>query len=244
MTAHQQDSTQSLVEHLTELRTRIIRIAVGILVVMVILLPFRGDLYTLLAEPALAYLKDGETLISTQTMDVFLTPIKLCLVAGVFVTLPWILYQVWGFVAPGLYSSERRLVMPLLVSGTLLFYLGALFSYFVILKFLYSYLTAITPEGVSLMPDINSYFGLVIQMTLVFGIAFEVPIVVYFLVKLGVTSTETLAKKRRYVVVGAFFVGMILTPADPASMMMLGSCMWLLFEVGLWFARRIKTEAE
>ena len=229
-----------LVAHLAELRDRLLRIVLAIALVFLALAPFSQELYTWLAQPLMRHLPEGTSMIATRVASPFLTPFKLTLVAAVMLAIPYIFHQVWGFVAPGLYRNERRLVLPLLVSSTVLFYLGVAFAYFVVLPVVFQFLTGVAPEGVAVMTDITEYLDFVLKMFFAFGLAFEVPVATVLLVRAGVVTPEDLAAKRPYIIVGAFVVGMLLTPPDVISQSLLAVPMLLLFELGLFFARRVR----
>jgi len=210
---------------------------VAIVLVFLVLFPFANEIYTFVAEPIRAQLPEGSQMIATQVASPFLTPFKLALVVAVFVAMPYLLYQLWGFVAPGLYTHEKRLGLPLLVSSILLFYLGMTFAYFVVFPLVFGFFTSVTPEGVAQMPDIAFYLEFVLKLFFAFGIAFEIPIATILLVAVGATTPEALAQKRPYVIVGVFVAGMLLTPPDVVSQTLLAIPMWLLFELGIFFSR-------
>lgn len=230
-------SEQPLVQHLLELRDRLLRVVLVIVLLFLALFAFANDLYTYLADPLLRHMVEGTSMIATQVVSPFLTPFKLALVLSIFIAVPYILYQAWGFMAPGLYQHEKKLVFPLLFSSTVLFYTGMAFAYYVVFPLVFGFLTGIAPEGVAVMPDITYYLDFAIKMFFAFGLAFEVPIATILLVWSGVTSAEKLAAKRPYVVVGAFVFGMLLTPPDVISQTLLAIPMWILFELGLVFSR-------
>jgi len=230
-------SEQPLVQHLLELRDRLMRVVVVILLLFLALFAFANDLYTYLAEPLLRNMVPGTSMIATQVVSPFLTPFKLALVMSIFIAVPFILYQAWGFMAPGLYQHERRLVFPLLFSSTILFYAGMAFAYYVVFPLVFGFLTGIAPEGVAVMPDITYYLDFAIKMFFAFGLAFEVPIATILIVWSGMTTAKSLAEKRPYVIVGAFVFGMLLTPPDVISQTLLAIPMWILFELGLIFSR-------
>lgn len=241
------DTEQPLVAHLIELRNRLLRAVLAVLVVFAGLAYFSNDLYTLLAGPLLAHLPAEGTMIATDVASPFLTPLKLTLVLSVFVAMPFILYQVWAFVAPGLYMHERKLVFPLMVSSVVLFYAGMAFAYFVVFPLVFGFFTATAPEGVAVMTDISKYLDFVLTIFFAFGVAFEVPIFTILLVWTGVITPEGLREKRPYIIVGAFIVGMLLTPPDVFSQTLLAVPMWLLFELGLFFSRyflKLKAQRE
>lgn len=232
---------QPLIDHLIELRNRLIRILIGITVIFLLLFPFANDLYSVLAEPLLAYLPEGSTMIATEVASPFLAPFKFTLVLAFFIAIPFVLYQVWSFIAPGLYQSERSITIPLLVSSTLLFYVGVAFAYYVVFPLVFKFLVGIAPQGVTVMTDITKYLDFVLKMFFAFGIAFEVPVATILIVRSGLTTTESLVKKRPYIIVGAFVIGMLLTPPDVISQTLLAIPMWLLFELGIIFSRRVET---
>jgi len=225
--------------HLVELRDRLLRVVLVVSVIFLGLFSFANDLYTLLAKPLLAHMPEGGTMIATEVASPFLTPFKLALVTSIFIAIPFILYQAWAFIAPGLYRNEKMLAMPLLVSSIILFYAGMAFAYFVVFPLVFGFLTGVTPEGVAVMTDITKYLDFVLKMFFAFGIAFEVPIATIILIATGITTPESLASKRPYIIVGAFTVGMLLTPPDVISQTLLALPMWLLFEIGLYFSRLI-----
>lgn len=210
---------------------------VGILLIFVALSPFSNPIYTTLAGPLLKHLPAQSSMIAIDVLSPFLTPLKFILILSVFLTIPWTLYQVWAFVAPGLYQREKRLILPVLLSSILLFYCGMAFAYFVIMPLFFAFLTGTAPQGVAVMTDINHYLDFVLTMFFAFGVAFEVPVATVILVLIGVITPDALAAKRPYVIVGAFIVGMLLTPPDVISQTLLALPMWLLFEAGVFIAR-------
>jgi sec-independent protein translocase protein TatC len=228
---------QPFISHLVELRDRLIRMLIAIGVMVLVLLPFANGLYAYVAAPLLAQLPEGNTMIATQVASPFLTPFKLGLIAAVFLSMPYLLYQLWAFVAPGLYQHEKRLAIPLLVSSIFLFYLGMLFAYYVVFPLIFGFMAGTTPDGVEMMTDISAYLDFVLALFFAFGIAFEIPIATILLVAIGVVTPEGLAQKRPYVIVGAFVVGMFLTPPDVISQTLLAVPMWLLFELGILLSR-------
>jgi len=248
MTAHKSsqspDHEQPLVAHLLELRDRLLRAVLAVLVVFLVLFPFANDLYVLVSEPLRETLPAGSSMISTKPIDPFLIPFKLSLQLAIFIAVPFILYQFWAFVAPGLYRHEKRLVLPLLVSSTLLFYLGMAFAYFVVFPLVFAFLTSTAPEGIEISTDMGSYLDFVMTLFFAFGVAFEVPIATIILVWMGVTTPESLKQKRPYVIVGTFVVGMFLTPPDVISQTLLALPMWLLFELGLFFSKGFVRQQE
>lgn len=228
---------QPLVQHLLELRDRLMRIVLVVVLIFLGLFAFANDLYTYLADPLLQHMAKGTSMIATQVVSPFLTPFKLALVMSIFIAVPYILYQAWGFMAPGLYQHEKRLIFPLLFSSTVLFYTGMAFAYYVVFPLVFGFLTGVAPEGVAVMPDITYYLDFAIKMFFAFGLAFEVPIATILVVWSGISTAENLAAKRPYVIVGAFVVGMLLTPPDVISQTLLALPMWALFELGLVFSR-------
>ena len=231
------EETQPLFSHLIELRNRLMRSLLSVIVVFLGLVWFANDIYAFMAAPLVAQLPEGATMIATDVASPFFTPIKLTLVTSVFIAVPMILYQVWGFIAPGLYKHERKLIMPLLFSSSLLFYAGVSFAYFVVFPLVFGFFTSIAPEGVEVATDIASYLDFVLALFMAFGIAFEIPVAIILLCWTGATDPESLKKKRPYIVVAAFVVGMMLTPPDIISQTLLAIPMCLLFEVGLFFTR-------
>lgn len=238
------EKEQSITSHLIELRQRVIYIIAGILVFFLVCLPFSQQLFEQFAQPVLQSLSDNENLIIRKPLDSFLIPLKLCLFLGVVFSLPWILYQIWGFIAPGLYKRERKIIAPLVISTTGLFYLGVLFAYFVVLPLAFSFLAGFAPDGTEYGPDIADYFSFVFTVFFAFGIAFEIPVATVLLVIAGVTEVESLKSKRRYVIVGAFVFGMLLTPPDMISQTLLAIPMWALFEIGLLVAARLEKKMD
>ncbi len=223
----------NLISHLIELRSRILKALLSVLIVFVCLAAFAQDLYQLLAMPLLATLPENSSMIATDVASPFFAPFKLTLVLSFFIAIPYVLYQVWGFVAPGLYRNEKRLVAPLLLSSTLLFYAGMAFAYFVVFPIAFAFFTSVAPEGVTVSTDISSYLNFVLKLFFAFGVSFERPIAIILMCWTGVTDAKSLRAKRPYVVVGAFVVGMLLTPPDIISQTLLAIPMWLLFEVGV-----------
>ena len=235
----------TLVEHLTELRNRLLRVVISIGVVFVACVPFADQLYTLLALPLIERLPEGSTMIATEVASPFLTPFKLAFVAAVALTVPVALHQAWSFIAPGLYLKERRLALPLLVSSILLFFIGMAFAYYLVFPLMFQFFIGSAPEGVTVATDIGRYLDFCIKLFFAFGIAFEVPVATFLIVSAGLTTVEDLRKKRAYVVLAAFVLGMLLTPPDMISQTLLALPMWVLFELGLVMCRLyIKSERE
>lgn len=231
------EDTQPLIAHLIELRKRLLNSILAVIVIFLALVYFANDIYYLVSAPLIKQMPLGATMIATDVASPFFTPIKLTFMVSIILSAPVILYQVWAFVAPALYKHERRLVMPLLVSSTLLFYIGMAFAYFVVFPLAFGFLTHTAPEGVQVSTDISSYLSFVMALFMAFGVAFEVPVAIILICWLGVTTPEDLRAKRPYVLVGAFVVGMLLTPPDVFSQTLLAIPMYCLFEVGLFFSR-------
>ncbi len=227
---------QPFISHLIELRDRLLRIVLVVALVFLALVPFANTLFSALSGPLTAHLPEGSSMVAIEVASPFLTPFKLSLVLAVFIAMPFLLYQVWAFVAPGLYRQERRLVMPLMVSSTALFYAGAAFAYFAVFPLVFKFLTATAPEGVAVMTDISRYLDFVLTLFFAFGVAFEVPVVTVLLVWTGMVTQDDLRKKRPYIIVGAFVVGMLLTPPDIISQTLLAVPVLLLFELGIFFS--------
>ena len=230
------ETEQPLLYHLIELRNRLLRVVLVVAVVFVVLVPFSNTLFSLLSGPLLAHMPADSSMIAIEVASPFLIPFKLTLFLALFIAIPYVLYQLWSFVAPGLYRHERRLVVPLLVSSTVLFYAGAAFAYFVVFPLVFAFFTAAAPEGVSVMTDISRYLDFVLTLFFAFGAAFEVPVVTVLLIWTGMTTRDSLRQKRPYVIEGAFVIGMLLTPPDVISQTLLAVPVWLLFELGLYFS--------
>ena len=228
---------QPFVSHLIELRNRLLRVVLFVLVVFLCAAPFANEIYTFLSGPLLQHMPANSTMIATDVASPFFTPFKLALVASVFFSMPVILFHFWAFVAPGLYSHEKKLVLPLLVASTGLFYMGVAFAYYVVFPLVFGFLTSAAPEGVAVMTDIAKYLDFVLTLFFAFGLSFEVPIITIVLVWTGLTTPQSLAEKRPYVIVGAFIVGMFLTPPDAISQTLLAVPIWILFESGLLCSR-------
>jgi sec-independent protein translocase protein TatC len=228
---------QPFISHLIELRNRLLRVVLFVLVVFLCAAPFANEIYTFLSGPLLQHMPENSTMIATDVASPFFTPFKLALVASVFFSMPVILFHFWAFVAPGLYSHEKKMVLPLLVASTGLFYMGVAFAYYVVFPLVFGFLTSAAPEGVAVMTDIAKYLDFVLTLFFAFGLSFEVPIITIVLVWTGLASPQSLAEKRPYVIVGAFIVGMFLTPPDAISQTLLAVPIWLLFESGLLCSR-------
>lgn len=237
------DQPLPLVAHLTELRDKLLRALLALLIMFICLFPFANDIYAYVSEPLRAILPEGASMIATEVASPFLTPFKLTLMAAVFLTIPYLLYQAWSFIAPGMYRHEKRLAIPLLASSVLLFYAGTAFAYFVVFPLIFAFFTGVAPDGITIMTDINSYLNFVLKLFFAFGIAFEIPIAAILLIWTGITTPEALAKKRPYIIVGCFIFGMLLTPPDIISQSLLALPMWLLFEIGIYLGGFIKRSA-
>lgn len=231
------DNEQPLMGHLLELRSRLIKVAIGIAIAFVPCFYFSRPLFTYLSGPLLAHMPGHNTLIATGVTSPFLVPVKLALMIAFAVSLPWTLYQIWIFIAPGLYKSERRLVTPLLVSSTLLFYLGMAFAYYIIFPIIFGFFVSVAPAGVSVMTDISNYLSFVLKLFMAFGCAFELPVAIFLIVWAGFVTPKQLGSYRPYVLVGAFAVGMLLTPPDVVSQTLLAVPIYFLYEVGIVAAR-------
>ncbi len=232
------DGTQeTFISHLVELRTRLLRAIVAVVVVLVCLFPWAKDIYALLAAPLLKALPSGATMIATDVTGTFLVPLKVTLVAAFLLALPYVLWQAWAFVAPGLYQHEKRLALPVIVSSVAFFAIGMAFAYFVVFPIAFGFFASYTPAGVTMMTDIDKYLSFVLTMFIAFGVTFEVPVVVIVLVRLNVVPLAKLRSIRSYVIVGAFVVGAIFTPPDVVSQLLLAVPLWLLYELGLVLAR-------
>ena len=229
--------TQPLITHLIELRKRLMNCIIAVFAIFVVLVYFANDIYQLVSAPLIKQMPLGATMIATDVASPFFTPVKLTFMVSLILSAPVILYQVWAFIAPALYKHERRLVMPLLVSSSLLFYIGMAFAYFVVFPLAFGFLTHTAPVGVQVSTDIASYLDFVMALFMAFGISFEVPVAIVLLCWMGVTTPEDLRRKRPYVLVGAFVVGMLLTPPDVFSQTLLAIPMYFLFEVGVFFSR-------
>ncbi len=225
--------SESLVGHLIELRSRLLNSALALLLIFICLFPWAAELYALLAQPMLAKLPQGGQMIATDVTTPFFVPLKVAMMTAFLIALPYMLYQVWRFVAPGLYAQEKRMVLPLVVASTLLFYSGMAFAYFAVFPVVFGFITASAPQGVAVMTDIDKYLSFVIGMFMAFGIAFQVPVAVVLLVRIGLVTVQKLREIRSYVIVAAFVIGAIFTPPDIVSQFMLAIPLWLLYEAGI-----------
>jgi len=239
------DHEQPLIAHLTELRTRLVHSLLCVLFVFIVLSPFYAQLYSLLAAPLIEKLPAGTNMIATEVASPFFVPFKLTAFLAVFISIPYLLYHLWAFVAPGLYKNEKRFALPLFFSSIVLFYSGAAFAYFVVFPLVFAFFTSVAPEGVMVMTDISHYLSFVLKMFFAFGIAFEVPVATILLVSTGIVEHEALSKKRPYIIVAAFIVAMLLTPPDIISQFLLAVPVIILFEAGLYLSRHfVKTSGQ
>jgi len=228
---------ETFLSHLIELRTRLMRSLIAVVIVLFVLFPFAKDIYALLAQPLLGVLPQGASMIATDVTGTFLVPLKVTLMAAFLIALPYVLWQAWAFVAPGLYQHEKRLALPVIVSSVVFFAVGMAFAYFFVFPVAFGFFASYTPAGVQMMTDIDKYLSFVLTMFLAFGLTFETPVVVIVLVRMGVVSLEKLRAARSYVIVGAFVIAAIFTPPDVVSQFMLAMPLWLLYELGLFLAR-------
>jgi sec-independent protein translocase protein TatC len=241
----QVDQEQTLLSHLTELRDRLLRSIGCVLLIFIALAYFANDIYTLIATPLLEQLPDNGSMIATEVAAPLLVPFKLTFFVSIFIAMPYLLYQAWAFIAPGLYENERSFALPVVLMSIVLFYLGTGFAYFVFFPVVFKFFALSAPEGVAFVPDISQYLRFVMGMFFAFGVSFEVPVVTILLVKTGIVSVRALADKRPYIIVGAFTVGMLLTPTtDVLSQTLLAVPLWLLFEVGLLLCRFLAPDPE
>ncbi|MBS1269130.1 MAG: Sec-independent protein translocase protein TatC [Gammaproteobacteria bacterium] len=234
------NTKDSFISHLVELRDRILRSLLVVAVLILVLVPFANDLYVFFAKPLMAALPEGTSMISTEPHGPFFVPLKLVIAISVIGAMPYLLHQLWAFVAPGLYDNEKALAIPLLVSSTLLFYLGVMFAYFAVFPLIFAFFTSTAPEGVAVMTDINAYFSFCMKLFFAFGVSFEVPVATVIMVKMGITTPDSLVAKRPYVIVTAFIAGMLMTPPDIFSQTLLALPVWVLFELGVRFSRRFQ----
>ena len=233
----------TLISHLLELRDRLVKAFAAVFILFLPAIYFRNGIFEILSKPLLAQLPKGSSLIATSVASPFATPIKLAFFVAVFVAMPYVLTQLWGFISPGLYKKEKRFAVPLLVSSILLFYVGVAFAYEFVFPTMFKFFAGTTPAGVQMMPDINNYLDAALTLFLAFGIAFEVPVVVVLLTLTGLVTVKKLAEARGYVIIGIFVVAAVLTPPDPLSQIMMAVPMWLLYEAGLLFARLMNRDA-
>ena len=243
MTDSQASVKQPLMAHLLELRNRLLRVFLVVLVVFAVLFPFSESLYLYISEPLRDFLPSTSTMIATEITSPFLTPFKLALVSAMFLSMPYILYQLWAFIAPALYKQEKKIALPLFCASVILFYTGMAFAYYLVFPLVFLFFTSVAPEGISVMPDIRAYLDFVLKLFMAFGLSFQIPIAVVILSWLGTVNPDKLATKRPYVFVLCFVVGMLLTPPDIISQALLAIPMWLLFEVGILFGRLVSNKA-
>ena len=242
--AEQNQASYTLFDHLIELRSRLLKAVLSVLVIFCGLAYFAQDIYQYLSLPLLETMPEGTNMIATDVASPFFAPFKLTIVLSIFIAIPYILYQIWAFVAPGLYKNEKRLVAPLMFGSTILFYSGVAFAYFVVFPLAFSFFTSVAPEGVTIATDISSYLDFVLKLFFAFGAAFEIPIAIVLMCWTGMTTIDSLKAKRPYIAVGAFVVGMLLTPPDIISQTLLAIPMLLLFEVGLLVAAMYQKDEE
>lgn len=236
------DSELTLIDHLLELRTRLVRSIIAIAVIMIAMVPFARQLYSIVSEPLVAQLPAGASMIAIDVVSPVFAPFKLIMILALLAAMPYVIYQLWAFVAPGLYQHEKRLAKPLLAAATLLFYLGCAFAYFIVMPVIFGFVTKIAPDGVEVMTDISRYLDFILVLFLAFGFSFEVPVITVVLVAIGVVTPEGLARARGYVVVGVFFAAMLITPPDMISQTLLALPVWALYELGIVFSRLVRRE--
>ena len=242
MTSKHNKEEMTFVQHLIELRDILLHSVVAILIIFIGLFPFANEVYGFIAAPIINVLPQGSNIIAIGVISPFLTPLKMALIMAVYLAMPYLLYQIWKFIAPALYKHEKQMIMPLVVSSTILFYAGLLFSFYVVFPVIFGFLSGIGPSVVDFTPDIQYYLDFVLKVSFAFGVAFEVPIATILMIMFGVTTVENLKKNRPYVVIGAFVLGMLLTPPDIISQTLIAIPMWLLFEAGLIFAPMFKRQ--
>jgi sec-independent protein translocase protein TatC len=240
----EEDQELSFLQHLVELRSRLLKACMTIAVVLIVLLPFSRHIYEAIASPMMAQMPDGNSMIAIDVASPFLTPFKMTMLLAIMISIPMVLYQLWAFVAPALFKHEKRLARPLLFSSVFLFYAGCAFAYFVVFPLVFGFMNRVAPDGVAVMTDISKYLDFVMTLFLAFGITFEVPVATIIMVATGMTTPEKLAGWRPYIIVGAFAIGMILTPPDVISQTLLALPMWLLFEVGIIMSRLLVKDQE
>lgn len=241
-------SQSSFITHLVELRSRVLKALASVLIIFLALAYWAQDLYGILAAPLVATIPEGASMIATSVASPFFAPFKLTMVLSFFIAIPYVLYQIWGFIAPGLYRNEKKLVAPLLLSSTLLFYSGMAFAYFVVFPLAFSFFSAVAPQDVLISPDISEYLSFVLKIFFAFGVAFEIPVAIILMCWTGMTTPDQLRAKRSHVIVAAFVVGMLLTPPDVISQVLLAIPMWFLFEVGVvvggWYTRNARRDQD
>jgi sec-independent protein translocase protein TatC len=241
----QQLEKMSIVQHLVELRSALLRSVIAIVIFFLVLFPFADDIYTFIAAPIVQAIP-GSNLIAIGVISPFLTPLKMSLILAIYLAMPYLLYQLWSFAAPALYRHEKKLIMPLVISSTILFYIGLLFSFYVVFPVIFTFLSSVGPESVDFAPDIQYYLDFILKVSFAFGVAFEVPIATILLIMFGATTAERLKKNRAYIIIGSFALGMVLTPPDVISQVLIAIPIWLLFEAGLFFAPffKVRTKAK
>jgi sec-independent protein translocase protein TatC len=235
MSAARQQEKMSIVQHLIELRNALLRSVIAIVVFFLVLFPFADDIYTFIAAPIVQAIP-GSNLIAIGVISPFLTPLKMSLILAIYVAMPYLLYQIWSFTAPALYRHEKKLILPLIISSTILFYIGLLFSFYIVFPVIFTFLSSVGPDSVDFAPDIQYYLDFILKVSFAFGVAFEVPIATILLIIFGATTAERLKKNRAYIIIGSFALGMVLTPPDIISQVLIAIPIWLLFEVGLFVA--------
>jgi sec-independent protein translocase protein TatC len=238
------EQTESFISHLVELRDRLLRAVIAVVIVFVCLMPWAADIYDLLAHPLMVALPEGTKMIATGVVTPFFVPVKVTLMLAFLIALPVVLYQVWAFVAPGLYAHEKRLGLPLIVASTLLFLVGMAFCYFLVFGVVFSFIAEFSPKSITPAPDIEQYLSFVLTMFTAFGVTFEVPVVVIVLVRFGLVTIKQLKEARPYVIVGAFVVAAVVTPPDVVSQLLLAIPLCVLYELGILFARFVRTSPE
>ncbi len=235
-----EDEGQPLIEHLIELRNRILRCLGAVVITFLPLFYFANEIYAYISEPLRAFLPEGTPMIATEVASPFITPFKLSLFMALFCAMPYILHQIWRFIAPGLYANEKQIAFPLLISSILLFYAGMSFAFYIAFPLMFGFFASVVPDGVVMMTDINRYLDFVLKLSFAFGVAFEIPIATMLLIRTGATDVKSLRRKRPFVIVGCFVVGMLLTPPDVISQILLAVPMWVLFELGIIFSQFMK----
>ncbi len=244
MTTNTTSKEQTFIHHLIELRDRVIRAGIGVLIIFVCLVYFANDIYNFVATPLLQVLPENGKMIATDVIAPFIVPIKLTLWISFFIAIPWVLYQVWGFVAPGLYQHEKKVAFPIIFTSVMLFYLGMAFAYYAVMPVMFKFLSGSAPDGVEIATDISKYLSTVLRLFFFFGVVFEIPIVLVILISLRIITTSSLIQKRPYIIVGVFAVSAVATPPDPFSMIIFASAALLLFEIGLYIGKRIERRRE
>jgi len=239
MSSAQQQEKMSIVQHLIELRSTLLRSVIAIVIFFLVLFPFADDIYTFIAAPIVQAIP-GSNLIAIGVISPFLTPLKMSLFLAIYLAMPYLLYQLWMFTAPALYRHEKKLIMPLVISSTILFYIGLLFSFYAVFPVIFNFLSSVGPESVDFAPDIQYYLDFILKVSFAFGVAFEVPVATILLIMFGVTTAERLKKNRAYIIIGSFALGMVLTPPDVISQVLIAIPIWLLFEAGLFFSPLFK----